>query len=296
MNILLFGKNGQVGWELNRSLQMIGDVTAVGRKEADFSNPQNIRRVVRKIRPEIMVNAAAYTAVDKAEEDEERAEMVNGVVPGVLAEEARKLNALLVHYSTDYVFDGANHAPYKEQDITAPLNTYGRTKLKGEIGIKTAGCDYLIFRTSWVYSSRGGNFLRKLLSLLRERDQVAVVSDQTGSPTSARVIAEATLLCLRRACVQRNDRDFSSNLYHLAASGYTSWYGYACEILRLARECSNESFKSASIKKVTSKEYPTRAKRPLSSCLSTEKLSKDYDIRLPNWKKSLELCIEEISP
>ncbi|MCA1767140.1 MAG: dTDP-4-dehydrorhamnose reductase, partial [Idiomarina sp.] len=197
MKILLFGKNGQVGWELNRSLQPLGEVIALDRDEADFSRPESLREIVRKIKPDVIVNAVAYTAVDKAEAEEALAATINSIAPGVLAEEALSINALLIHYSTDYVFDGTKQGPYVETDVPKPINAYGRTKLAGEQVIQSSGCDYFIFRTSWVYASRGHNFLLTILRLAKERDELNIVADQIGSPTSARLIAETTLLCLQ---------------------------------------------------------------------------------------------------
>ena len=186
MKILLFGKNGQVGWELNRSLQPLGEVIALTRENADFSNPESLRNIVREINPDVIVNAVAYTAVDKAEEEEELAATINGVAPGILAEEALKTNALLVNYSTDYVFDGVKDSPYIETDKPNPVSAYGRTKLSGEVSIQSSRCDYLIFRTSWVYASRGQNFLLAMLKLASEREELNIVSDQIGAPTTAK--------------------------------------------------------------------------------------------------------------
>jgi len=294
MKILLFGKNGQVGWELNRSLQPLGEVVALGREEADFSNPESLRDVVRNIKPDVMVNAVAYTAVDKAEADEELSEKINSVAPGILAEEALGIKALLIHYSTDYVFDGAKNSPYVETDEPKPINVYGRTKLVGEQEIQSSGCDHLIFRTSWVYASRGHNFLLTILKLVKERDELSIVADQIGSPTSSRLIAETTILCLQQALKEIQAGDFYSDLYHLTASGFTSWHGFASEIVNAANNKFNFQVKVKDIKAILTADYPTPAKRPKNSQLAINKLRKVFGLEVPDWRKSLELCIEEL--
>ncbi len=291
MKILLFGKIGQVGWELNRTLQPLGEVIALDRRDVDFSKPENLRAIVGEIKPDVIVNAVAYTAVDKAEAEEALASRINGVAPGVLAEEALKSNALLVHYSTDYVFDGTKLTPYLETDSPNPINAYGRTKLAGEIAVQSSGCDYLIFRTSWVYASRGHNFLLTILKLAKERDELNIVSDQIGAPTSARLIAETTVNCLQQAMKERLEGDFSSGLYHLAASGYTSWHGFAEKIVNEENKVLNLDFKVKAIKTI---DYPTQAKRPMNSRLAVDKLKKDYAVVLPNWAEALESCLNEL--
>ena len=205
MKILLFGKNGQVGWELNRSLQPLGEIVVLDIEDVDFSEPESLRQIVQDVNPNVIVNAVAYTAVDKAEEEEELALNINGVAPGVLAEEALKLNALLVHYSTDYVFDGTKSTPYVETDSPNPINAYGRTKLAGEIAVQSSGCDYLILRTSWVYASRAHNFMLTMLKLAQEREELSIVSDQIGAPTSARLIADITILCLQQEIKEKRE-------------------------------------------------------------------------------------------
>ena len=294
MKILLFGKNGQVGWELNRSLLSLGEVISLGREEADFSKPDSLRAIVQSVKPDVIVNAVAYTTVDKAEEEEDLASIINGIGPGVLAEEALKINALLVHYSTDYVFDGTKEAPYVETDKPNPINAYGRTKLAGEVAIQSSGCDYLIFRTSWVYASRGHNFLLTILKLSQEREELSIVADQIGSPTPARLIAETTSLCINHAMREKQDGVFLSDLYHLTTSGYTSWHGFAEEIVCVANQKLSLQFKIKEVKAISSKEYPTPAKRPISSKLCLDKLSNTFDITMPDWVKSLNLCINEI--
>lgn len=294
MKILLFGKNGQVGWELHRSLQPLGEIIAFGREEADFSNPESLRNTVNDIRPDIIVNAVAYTAVDKAEDEEELALRINGRAPGILAEEAYRINALLVHYSTDYVFDGAKQGSYIETDEPNPNNAYGRTKLAGEQAIQTSGCDYLIFRTSWVYASRGHNFLLTILKLAKEREELSIVADQIGSPTSARLIAETTILCIQQAVKQKQAGAFSSDLYHLTASNATSWHDFAAEIVHAATISLKVQFKVKDIKEIKTSDYPTPAKRPKNSRLELKKLESVFDIRMPPWEKTLGLCLEEL--
>lgn len=295
MKILLFGQNGQVGWELNRSLQALGEVIALGREGADFSNPESLRDIVRETGPDVIVNAVAYTAVDKAEEEEALATTINADAPRVLAEEALKINALIVHYSTDYVFDGTKQGPYVETDEPNPINSYGRTKLAGEIAIQSSGCDYLIFRTSWVYASRAHNFLLTILKLAKERDELNIVSDQIGTPTSARLIAETTVSCLHQAMKKRLNGNFLSGLYHLTASGYTSWHGFAEEIVHVANEILGMDFKVKEIKATTTVNYPTPAKRPMNSRLMIDKLQKDYMVMMPSWKSLLKNCLNELT-
>ncbi len=294
MKILLFGKNGQVGWELNRSLQPLGEVIALGRDDADFSNPESLRQILQDISPDVIVNAVAYTAVDKAEEEEGLAAKVNSIAPGVLAEEAKKLNALLVHYSTDYVFDGAKEEPYIETDNAKPINAYGRTKLAGEQAIQSSGCDYLIFRTSWVYASRGHNFLLTMLKLAQERVELSIVNDQIGSPTSARLIADTTVLCVQQAIKENLVGIFSSDLYHLTTSGHTSWHGFTKEIVKLASNSLDLPLTIKELKAIPTSNYPTPAKRPMNSRLTLTKLESNFTVELPDWKNTLSLCIENL--
>lgn len=295
MKILLFGRNGQLGWELNRSLTTLGEVISLGREDADFSSPEeSLRSLIQLIEPDIIVNAVAYTAVDKAEEEENLAMIINSIAPRVLAEEASKLGALLVHYSTDYVFDGAKQGPYVETDRPNPVNAYGRTKLAGEQAIQSSGCDYLIFRTSWVYASRGHNFLLTVMRLAKEREMLNIVSDQIGSPTSARLLSETTLIILQKVIKERNSGKFSSGLFHLTASGHTSWCGFAKEIISIAKQKLNLQLKVKDIKPIATSEYPTPARRPVNSRLSSNKLEKKFDTNIPDWTESLDLCINEI--
>ncbi len=295
MKILLFGKNGQVGWELNRSLQPLGEIIALARVDADFSRPDSLADIVQQVKPDVIVNAVAYTAVDKAEQEEALALKVNALSPGVLAGQAKKLKALLVHYSTDYVFDGKKESPYDETDEPNPVNAYGRTKLAGEQAIQSSGCDYLIFRTSWVYASRGNNFLLTMLKLAQEREELSIVADQTGSPTSARLIADTTALCVQQSVKEKLSDGFASGLYHLTASGCTSWHGFTEEIIKLAGSCPDFPLKIKQVKGIPTSEYPTPAKRPMNSQLTLTKLENRFGLEMPSWKKSLALCMGNIT-
>lgn len=294
MKILLLGKNGQVGWELNRSLQPVGEVIALDRTSADFSDPEKLRKIIRDISPDVIVNAVAYTAVDKAEEEEDLAQLVNGVSPGVLAEEAARLSALLLHFSTDYVFDGSKEMPYLETDEVNPINIYGKTKLAGEKSIESSGCDYLIFRTSWVYASRGSNFLLTILRLANERDELSIVSDQIGTPTSARLIAEVSQICLRQVISERKAAAFASGIYHLTAKGSASWFEFAEKIIDKSSHKAS-GFRVKNLNGIPSSGYPTPAERPMNSRLDVVKLEKKFGLCMPHWEKSLGLCVEELS-
>jgi len=294
MKALLFGKNGQLGWELNRSLQPLGEIVALDVEDADFSKPESLRQVVQEISPNFIVNAVAYTAVDKAEEDEELAMNINGVAPGVLAEEASKLSALLIHYSTDYIFDGTKTTPYKETDKPNPINAYGRTKLAGELAVQSSGCDYLILRTSWVYASRAHNFMLTMLKLAQEREELSIVADQIGAPTSARLIADTTILCVQQAIKERFKDTFVSNLYHLTASGHTSWHGFTKEVVKVANKKLNLKFKIKNIKAIPTTDYPSPAQRPMNSRLDSKKLCDTFGVEMLAWDKSLVLCLEEV--
>lgn len=294
MKVLLFGRNGQLGWELNRSLQPLGEIVVFDIEECDFSEPESLRQIIQDETPDVICNAIAYTAVDKAEEDEALALKINGVAPGVLAEEAFKLGALLIHYSTDYVFDGTKTSPYVETDIPNPINAYGRTKLAGELVVQSSGCDYLILRTSWVYASRANNFMLTMLKLAQEREELSIVADQIGAPTTARLIADTTMLCVQQVMKERAAGVFSSDLYHLTASGHTSWHGFTKEIVNLANDILNLDLTVKEIKAIPTSDYQTPAPRPLSSQLSLRKLESIYMIHLPDWEDALQLCIEEL--
>lgn len=289
MNILLTGRNGQVGWELARALLPLGRVAAFGRAELDLADAAAVRRKLDEVRPDVIVNAAAYTAVDKAEHEPELANAINAAAPALLAQEAKQRGALLIHYSTDYVYDGAKAAPYVERDATNPLGAYGRSKLEGETGIRAAGCDHLIFRTSWVYAARGANFLRTMLRLGAERDELRVVNDQVGAPTWARLIAEATAHALRQAVQERRDGKFSSGVFHLAAAGETSWHGFASAIV-----AGRGGLRVKQVTPIATADYPTPAKRPANSRLATDAFRARFGLALPDWRDCLSLCLEEI--
>ncbi len=294
MKILLLGKNGQVGWDLQQTLQPLAEVIALDRGGLDLADQDAIRRQVREHAPEIIVNAAAYTAVDRAETEPDLALAVNGVAPGVLAEEALRRGALLIHYSTDYVFDGASAAPYSEEDLPNPINAYGRTKLAGERAIASVGGKYLIFRTSWVYSHRGSNFLLKILQLAKDKDQLTVVADQFGAPTSSRGIARATaevLLKLRKGEANLGPAGSvgeSSGIYNLTASGKTSWHGFAQAILAEAHAREWVGIRpSLRIEPVTTAQYSTPARRPQNSVLDNRKIKEVFGARIGPWDKGL---------
>jgi dTDP-4-dehydrorhamnose reductase len=288
MLILLFGKNGQVGWELQQTLAPLGQVVALGRGELDLQDFDGLRQGVRRNKPVLIVNAAAYTDVNRAESEPEQAMNVNGIAPGILAEEAKRLGAIFVHYSTDYVFDGQTNSPYTEQDKPAPLNTYGRTKLAGEQAVQAADGAYLILRTSWVYGLRGRNFLCTILSRAREKDKLQVVNDQTGSPTWCRSVADATASILFKL-LQTDDRYEKARslagVYHYAASGYTTWFGFAKAILETDPQ-KNPSI-SPMLLPISSDTYPSPARRPRYSVLSTDKIKDRFGILPSHWRDQL---------
>jgi dTDP-4-dehydrorhamnose reductase len=289
MKILLFGKNGQVGWELRRTLAPLAQVTAVDYPEVNFTVPAMLRALVVATNPSVVVNAAAYTAVDKAETETELCQQVNAVAPGVLAEEAKKIGALMVHYSTDYIFDGTKTSHYIETDTPNPLGVYGRSKLEGDRAVKTSGADHLIFRLCWVYGARGQNFMLTMQRLAREREKLRIVDDQFGCPTWSRMIAEATALALKQVLAGA-DRSAFNGEYHLAASGYTSWCGFASSIIQMMPEAER---KCREVERITTSEYPTPAKRPAFSALDCGKLQKTFGLRLPNWETSLRQVLDK---
>jgi dTDP-4-dehydrorhamnose reductase len=288
--ILLIGKIGQVGWELRRTLAPLGPLVCVDYPELDLTDGVAIRKWVRDIAPNVLINAAAYTAVDKAETESDVCLKVNGLAPGILAEEAKRLGALLVHYSTDYVFDGTKTIPYAEDDPPNPLGAYGRAKLAGDQAIQQVDGDHLIFRLCWVYGARGQNFLRTIMRLAREREQLRVVNDQIGTPTWSRMIAEATALALRQVLVIGDASRFKGT-YHLSASGQTSWHGFAEAIVALMPEASK---KCRQVEAIATSEYPTAAKRPAFSVMSNDKVARTFNLRLPDWEQSLKLVMEEL--
>ena len=293
MKILLLGKNGQVGWELQRSLAPLGEVVALGSDSreycGDFTDLQGIAETVRAIAPDIIVNAAAHTAVDRAESEPDLARAINALAPAVLAEEARRLNAWLIHYSTDYVFDGRGEQAWVETDQTGPLGVYGATKLEGEQLIAQSGCRHLIFRTSWVYGARGGNFAKTMLRLAEERDLLKIIDDQIGAPTGADLLADVTAHAIR-AAVQDGA---VSGLYNLVAAGETSWHGYASFVIDYARR-AGLPLKVAEIQPVPTSAFPTAARRPLNSRLNTDKLRNTFDLNLPHWQAGVERMLTEI--
>lgn len=293
--ILVFGRSGQVGWELCRSLVPLGNVIALDTPEVDFRHPDTLRSLLIRESPDLIVNAAAYTAVDKAESEPDLAMTVNCTAVGALAEEARKLGALLVHYSTDYIFDGAKIGPYIENDEPNPLSVYGRTKLAGERAIQAADCRHLVFRTSWVYAARGGNFAKTILRLASERDELKVVADQVGAPASAELIADVTALCI--SAIRRCPERFADagGIYHLVPSGETSWHAYAKFVVETARQLGWPlKLASGAIHPIATSEYPLPAKRPASSRLDTSKLRTAFGIELPRWQTQVARLLEEL--
>ena len=294
MKILLLGKNGQVGWELQRSLSVLGELVALDRHSApcgDLSQPERLSETVRALRPDVIVNAAAHTAVDKAESEVQLARTLNAAAPAALAQAAAQTGAWLVHYSTDYVFDGRGQLPWLEGDATGPLGVYGQTKLEGEQAIAASGCRHLIFRTSWVYAARGGNFARTMLRLAQERERLTVIDDQHGAPTGADLIADVTAHAIRSAL----QRPALSGLYHLVAGGETSWHGYARHAIARARELRPDlGWKVNDIAPVPTSAFPTPAKRPLNSRLDTRKLQEAFGLRLPHWQPGVDRLLTEI--
>jgi dTDP-4-dehydrorhamnose reductase len=295
MKILLLGKNGQVGWELQRSLAPLGELIALDAdsKElcGDFTDLEGLARTVRSIAPDVIVNAAAHTAVDKAESEPELARTINALAPGVLAQEAKRANAWLIHYSTDYVFDGSGDKPWLETDPVAPLSVYGATKLEGEQLIRQAGCRHLIFRTSWVYGARGGNFAKTMLRLAQVRESLTVIDDQIGAPTGADLLADITAHAIRTA----RQRSELSGLYHLVAGGETSWHGYASFVLDFARS-AGITLKVApdAIRPVPTSAFPTPARRPHNSRMDTTKLQHTFDLNLPSWQTGVARMLSEV--
>lgn len=294
MRILLFGKNGQLGWELQRSLAPLGEVISLGRDDAlagDFTQPSRIAATVRSVAPDVIVNAAAYTDVDKAENEQNIAMLVNGVTPGVLGEVAASLGSWVVHYSTDYVFDGTGITPWREHDTVGPLNEYGYSKLAGEKNIRDAGCRHLIFRTSWLYARHGGNFARTMLKLAQEQNTLKVVNDQFGAPTGAELVADVTAHAIRTSF----HRPELGGTYHLAAAGETTWFGYANRVISRARKVlPANAFAVQSIKGVLTTEFPRPANRPANSRLDTQKLRSTFNLELPEWQSGVDRLVAEL--
>ncbi|MGY3642459.1 dTDP-4-dehydrorhamnose reductase [Pseudomonas sp. PK-RTE-24] len=294
MRILLLGKNGQVGWELQRSLAPLGELVALDRHlvdglSGDLSNLESLRATIRQIKPDVIVNAAAYTAVDKAESETELAYRVNGLASGVMAEEAASLGAWLVHYSTDYVFSGQGVMPWQETDPVAPVNHYGASKLAGEQAIIASGCNHLIFRTSWVYGARGNNFAKTMLRLAKDRETLSVIADQIGAPTGADLIADVTALAIQ----QVTKRPELAGLYHLVAAGEVSWHGYARHVIEFAKGLGEE-LAVTTVNPIETTAYPTPARRPLNSRLSTQKLRNNFSLHLPDWQSGVTRMLREV--
>jgi dTDP-4-dehydrorhamnose reductase len=296
--ILIIGKQGQVAWELQRTLTSLGQITVCGSQDLDLANPDMIRTQIRSIQPDIIVNAAAYTAVDKAETESDLCTSINAIAPGILAELARESQALLVHYSTDYVFDGTKIGAYSETDPPNPLSVYGASKLAGEQAIIQVDCAHLIFRTTWVYGNRGKNFLLTILRLAAERKELKIVADQIGSPTWSRSISEATAQiiaqCRHDSRSERlRQRSSVKGLYNLSAAGKTSWHGFANQIVDRARSINPElDLSIEQILPIPATDYPTPAQRPANSVLDNSKILTDFGVQLPDWKLSLEQCLE----
>jgi dTDP-4-dehydrorhamnose reductase len=299
MRILITGCDGQVGWECQRSLQTLGEIIAVGRGQCDLTQPAAVRMLLRRAAPDVIVNAAAYTAVDRAEAQPDLAQAVNALAPALIAEEARQTGASLIHLSTDYVFDGAKAAPYVEDDATGPLSVYGRTKLEGEAAVRASGASSLILRTSWVYATRGHNFLRTVVRLAREREELRIVDDQWGAPTWARSLAEGIASIVARAGRDRGSiaHSFaeSAGLYHMTAQGRTNWHNFAQRILH---QLDDPSRRLRSMVAIRSAEYPTPARRPANSVLCCDRLSNDWGVALPRWEHALSLALAsgELAP
>ncbi len=304
MKILLLGKNGQVGWELQRSLAPLGTVLALDRHShshsrtedtadfcGDLSQPERLAQTVRTFQPDVIVNAAAHTAVDKAESEPELARTLNALAPAALAQAAADVGAWLVHYSSDYVFNGAGDRPWQEGDATGPLSVYGHTKLEGEQAILASGCRHLILRTSWVYAARGGNFAKTMLRLAAERERLTVIDDQWGAPTGADLIADVTAIAIRSALQQPD----LSGVYHLVASGETTWHGYASHVVAQARHLKPDiGLKVSEIAPVPTSAFPTPAQRPLNSRLNTRKLQQAFGVVLPPWQQGVDRLLTEI--
>jgi dTDP-4-dehydrorhamnose reductase len=300
--ILLFGKSGQVGWELQRSLSVLGEVIALDFDSThlcgDFTNPAGLLATVYAVQPDIIVNAAAHTAVDKAESEPDLARTINTAAPAALAQAAAALGAWLVHYSTDYVFDGRGQTPWVETDVTAPLSVYGHTKREAEQLIAASNCNHLIFRTSWVYAARGGNFAKTMVKLAKERDSLSVINDQFGAPTGADLLADATAHALRRVCAQpeqhASDDSSLSGLYHLVAGGHTSWHGYAQFVIQTATQAGVElKVLPQAIAAVPTSSYPTPARRPSNSRLNTGKFQQVFGLNLPPWQQGVTRMLAE---
>lgn len=294
MKILLLGKNGQLGWELQRSLAPLGDVIAIDREQGgDLAHTEALVTLAQRIAPQVIVNAAAYTAVDKAESEPDRVMQINAAAPTALASVAKDMGALLVHYSSDYVFDGSGAHSREEGAPRSALSVYGHSKVAAEVGIESVGCHHLILRTSWVYGARGGNFAKTMLRLASQREQLQVIDDQMGAPTGADLLADLSAHMIR-ATVQRPEL---GGLYHAVASGHTSWHGYACHVIDFARSHGLAlKVSKDQVQAIPTAQYPTPAKRPLNSRLSTTKLQQTFGLTLPPWQQGVERMLLEILP
>lgn len=297
LKILLTGAGGQVGWELRRTLAALGEVVAIDHQRLDLANPEQIREFVRATRPSLIVNPAAYTAVDKAEQEPQLAHAINAIAPQVLAEEAQQIGCGIIHYSTDYVYDGSKTAPYIETDATNPLNVYGASKLAGDVAVANSGADYLVLRTSWVYGARGANFLRTILRLAAEREELKIVADQIGAPTWSRMIAEATAAIIAQ-CYGPSGKGLEpvAGIYHLTNGGQTSWHGFTEAILALTADLpSSEGRKLKRVLPIPTSDYPLPAKRTQYSVLSNQKLYETFALQLPDWHASLTAVVESLA-
>ncbi|ANI55851.1 dTDP-4-dehydrorhamnose reductase [Pseudomonas glycinae] len=294
MKILLLGKNGQVGWELQRSLAPLGELIALDRHpvdglSGDLCDLDVLRATIRQVKPDVIVNAAAYTAVDQAESETELADRVNAQASGVMAKEAASLGAWLIHYSTDYVFSGEGVRPWQETDAVAPVNYYGSSKLAGEQAITSSGCKYLILRTSWVYGARGNNFAKTMLRLAKDRETLSVIADQIGAPTGADLIADVTALAIAKI----QQRPELVGIYHLAAAGQVSWHGYASHVIQWAK-ANGEELAVTAVNPISTVDYPTPARRPLNSRLDTQKLRDNFSLHLPDWQSGVTRMLREV--
>ena len=295
MKLLLLGSNGQLGWELQRSIAMLGKLKVCDRNTVDFFDLDGLRKLIRDYKPDVIVNAAAYTDVDKAESDEENAFQVNSKAVDLLAQEAKILDAWLIHYSTEYVFDGAKMGSYIEQDKTNPLSVYGKTKLQGEEAIKKSKCKYLIFRTSWLYATHGKSFFKTIIKLAKERDELRVVSNQIGAPTSAGLVADVTSLCLYRMALNSHSSKEISGIYHLTATGKASWYDFAQYVIIEAKKFGGVFLTNPeNIIAINASEYVLPAKRPVNSLLDTQKLCKTFNLQLPVWQIHADRAIKQL--
>ena len=294
MKILLTGKHGQLGFELQRSLAPVAQVVAISRKECDLADGDALRQLVRSIKPELIVNAAAYTAVDRAESEPAPAAAINATVPGILGEEAARLGSWVMHYSTDYVFDGDNPDAYRESDATHPQSVYGKTKRAGELALQQSGARHLIFRTSWVVGAHGNNFAKTMLRLASERDSLSVVADQYGAPTSAALLADITAQLVGRVR-REGSADFPFGLYHLTAGGVTTWHEFACFIIEQARQAGKPLKTMAqNIRPIATAEYPLPAKRPANSHLDTTLFRNTFNLELPHWQLGIHHVLQQI--